>query len=542
MQVSFSHNARFVRPENKVSGQQRSPRFQGKSLAAALVDDGPMTLVILDLVAMVFPRTAEAAVMRGPDDARETFLREVFGTLANMFVMGIASSGLMKLAGRSVNKLNPKGIPAQAFVEASNLDVFSAVYKNILAQSNSPAAARKEFIDTVLSGMQSTDIQSSLNTRLHSIQVLKDFPEEQRALLKQTFLQVDKPLEDNAAEILRQGLTHSDETMASKHFDAVHQTLKNAGWGKFSRSARNRLAKIYHDNAYSLDCKVQEAFQKTTGQPVDPESEEFIVRRLQLSLSQLQSKAKQPSVIQNLSNQLDYLAHQSGMTSTVNLITDAGTSKSKGRISILTELHHFLTQFVDRTAYAVSHHKLNSKQWKTAIADKLYSGEDQGLLIKKSLGLVAAAKKAKGLYTWLPILITLATSGSLVFFNNWYTRHKYGGKIFFPGEGIPTPTKAKHNTKKHAPPEQCNNIPQTSPDEQVKSVQALYSPPAFTAQPPLYCYPSPGAAGAFLQQPLKSMPLLPARPSVLRANGYTPALLYPPATYQAQSATSWRVS
>jgi hypothetical protein len=41
------------------------------------------------------------------------------------------------------------------------------------------------------------------------------------------------------------------------------------------------------------------------------------------------------------------------------------------------------------------------------------------------------------MYTALPMFTAIMTAGAFTFFNQWLTRRKHGGKIFFPGEGVP---------------------------------------------------------------------------------------------------------
>jgi hypothetical protein len=396
-----------------------------------LVDDGPATLVAIDIFGMGLPRTIESFVSRGQDDARETFLRENFGTLGNMFVMGGASLGLMKLAGRTVNRFNPRGIPAPAFIQAETLDTFSDLYVHALKNTATPDLARKQFIQLVLSGLESSDRQNSLIARLQGIQKLATFPKEQKQLLEATLKLVfgeEHALQHlpEAQRLLRLG---REEDLLRLKDKLLNPKGGSPGWGRLSDKARETLLYMYN-----LDKQGTDSGKGTF--PLDAMASNP-KERLKLSLSRLVKKNGRSSV-DWIAQTLDRFAQDHGLTSTVHLKQDQVFILDKSRKNVLTELLHFLEQFVDRAA----HNSQKQPDWKAAVQNRLYH-QDKSSWLNRVIpsvkdGFVTAAQKSKLLYTWVPVVATLISSGVLVFFNNWYTRHKYHGKIFFPGEGVPS--------------------------------------------------------------------------------------------------------
>lgn len=417
-----------------------SPKFRGRTaekVLGRLVDDGAATLVVIDVLGMAVPRTIESYISRGSDDARETFLRENFGTLGNMFLMGGASLGLMRLAGRTINKFNPKGIPVQAFINAKTLDTFSDLYSYALETSATPKEVRSQFIDLVLGGLESTDRQSSLMSRLQGIQKLNRFPDEQKHLLQRTLVQIygQKGAEPHFKKALDLVRSEDSQSLLQLKQQLLHPQDGSPGWGRLSHEARVKMREMY---ALTRDSGKKDGVAGTL--PLD-EMATDVQGRMSLSLKQLEGSTKngkkQLSPVARVANLLDATAYQHGLTSTVNLKRDAVQSLAVGRKNMLIELKHFLEQFVDRATRDAKDHA----DWRKGIEKALYHQEKTTFPVRvfssATEGLITVAQRSKLLYTGVPVALTLMASGILVFFNNWYTRHKYHGKVFFPGEGVP---------------------------------------------------------------------------------------------------------
>lgn len=419
-------------------------------------------LVTTDGIGMILPRTAMALNMRGPDDARETFFREMSGLIGNIFLSGATSWLIVSALGNRVNFHNPHGIPAKAWISAENLQAFQTLYQNGLSGAQNIKDARKAFIHSFLEGLESTDRQLSVESRVASLKKLSAYPDIQEKMLKSTLSTVWGPYE-NAQPLVN----HYKKLLSQKSSEkllAAH--LLDHGWGKLSKSSRDKLYDYFAEkkgdfksglkgtNPY--DKMAVERIKKNrlashldsgTGRNNQAQYRKlFNQERLDFSLSDLRNEAKA------FKKAIDSEALAKGLTSTVYLksgqevLTDA-----QNRGSLMTEMKFFLEQFVDRATYAVTHDLKTGRPlgkpalWenqKQEIENKLFGITTQKGFFKKIMpqledGLVSAALKSKNAYTWLPLGITFMALGGFVFYNNYITMKKHGGKVFFPGEGLP---------------------------------------------------------------------------------------------------------
>jgi hypothetical protein len=167
----------------------------------------------------------------------------------------------------------------------------------------------------------------------------------------------------------------------------------------------------------------------------------YAQHRLNLSLSDLE---KQTELFEKTISQE---ALEKGLTGTINLRNldsaaqgaESFLSKDQNRGSFLKQVKFFLEQYVDRA----SHGATETADWKAHIRDQLFKEAKPGwkrfLLPTIEDGLVTATRKSKLMYTGVPMAVAILTAGALAFYNNYLTRMKHGGKVFFPGEGMPPP-------------------------------------------------------------------------------------------------------
>ncbi len=231
----------------------------------------------------------------------------------------------------------------------------------------------------------------------------------------------------------------------------------------FDRMAQERTASLQESFArnHGLTDLIEERFQAEQHNPnarskaairneiVNKhgfDAKTFIKQRLTLSLNHLREGAK------DFSQAVDREALLHGLTSTVELkhtfthLDQPPIQLSSNRSNLLKELKFFLEQFVDRTEYA-AHQALqeagtpNPASLKKKIDTLLFAPSHNGfwnkMLPKAEDGLVTAAMKSKGAFTWIPLVFSVGAAGALTFYNNHLTMQKHGGKVFFPGEGMP---------------------------------------------------------------------------------------------------------
>src|SRR4051794_28550058 len=86
------------------AGSVRQPHFRGVGDAVStfvgFIDSNRMAeLVMSDGLGMVVPRTAVSLTMRGPDDGRETIIREAAGLLCVTLLCGWLNHVAIRMAG-----------------------------------------------------------------------------------------------------------------------------------------------------------------------------------------------------------------------------------------------------------------------------------------------------------------------------------------------------------------------------------------------------------------------------------------------------------
>jgi hypothetical protein len=495
----------------RLSSPAKPPRFGGLgdaiSSGIGVIDHKRIfELGLTDFCAMVLPRATLAWLMRGNDDGRETFLRETSGLLGNVFLVGLASYGLLKFTENNITFYNPKGIPPAAWINAGSLEAFGKLYHQALQTTNDkmPGASyqkklletREQFIRNVLTGMESGDRQFNLAGRLASLTPAGPHdptaPDKWKALQHVVKNTCDKPQsaawldEAEKAATPHDKLTHLINTLKKpENFERLTRwgrlsaqlpefeqyfSLKNTrtpqaitGTTDFNRKARQHLEQILHQ-LQKTDPRFSHFTPEALQYPQAPEARqawkdslkaagfdydrEFSKTRLKLSGEKLQESTNA------FAEHVDKAALNAGLTDTVDLYQNNNQATreliagGKSRKTLLTELKHYLEQFVDRAGDEAEEKVARTPggDWQVAIRERLFKekkGFRHNLVPRLDDGLVTAALKSRTLYTGLPFVIAIAFGGAMTFYNNYLTKKKHGGRDFFPGEGTPPPEEAK---------------------------------------------------------------------------------------------------
>lgn len=390
---------------NPALNHQRSIQTQGKTPAAAAqpvqfagagelvssfigaIDKSrALELASSDGLGMLVPRVGVAAAFRGADDARETLIREGAGLLCVALLAGLTNRLMVKVLGNGVNLYNPHGTPADAWINAKSLRVFSNRYDEALKNSASIGDARTKFLSTILNDLESGDHKMSAAGQLNNLEALKkDIPQDVLSRL-QTRL-------------------HSED------------------WGKLTAEGKQTLQDD-HLKASTFDQDAWKAVKHLSG---DKQEKAFLKERLALSLKAIKDEGKSLET-------MNKYALEHGLTNAVNL---KGDLNGYSRDTLLKELKYFLHHYVDRAGHKAQRTVGDTgNKWKTDIQKTLFAAEGgiKKLWPSSKDGLVTATMKSKMAYTWVPISVAIAANGLTTFLNNYVTQQKYGGQVFFPGE------------------------------------------------------------------------------------------------------------
>ncbi|WP_373532897.1 hypothetical protein [Vampirovibrio sp.] len=438
--------------------QQAAPKFSGaldsfSSLIGIIDSNRHLELMASDGIGMILPRTAMAYNKRGPDDGRETFLREFSGLIGNVLITGWFGWGMLKLLGNRVNAYNPHGLALDAHINAVNMDAFNQLYEKALKESDNANEARSKFVEKVLGGLNSDNPQFMWKAQQGAFDKLNlNSPEAPKIMLK-TLSQVVG--EENAKAML--------EDVKDQPFE---QQLKILGSkldqqnGKLSEEALGKLAQMFQPKNTLAGSDLSPDAGTLT---LDKEAEARIKHwEKSKAHGEAHQKLKNPAFRQNekLKARLDIYkdskrateaflelvdktALYHGVTGTVHINDGKQTLASgQSRKNVLRELKYYLEHFVDRASHETQETAHTAKEQLLRIEEKLFKQAKGGvmahILPKAEDGLISAAIKQKHALTWVPITLAIGTAGLFTFYNQYITAQKHGGKMFFPGEVSPT--------------------------------------------------------------------------------------------------------
>lgn len=359
-------------------------------------------LLVTDFVAMVNPRFWIALVKRGIDDARETGIREVTGMIALSPMSGWYHSAMLGLSKIFAKK---KPIYFPAWVDRNAMDDFVTLFKDALHESKSPYEARQKLIERFVDGLSSTDshvVSETLRT-LSGNQLTG--PEAQLPHMLGDI--ANSPMQQEAKARLKARFSFRDESPLGGTIPidrSVQERLKEA----LSEERRRLLALPDPNMSDSLLAEKLEHYRNSMARELRIEaSAQYVPESSWLD-------ARKTDAI------------EAGFSDSVNL---GERVRGRKRDEILDHFTNFLHQFADPVLAdeqgLISKNAFHPKQ-KHAVLENMV-GPD---------GLIPYAHRIKHFLIWIPFSTALTTATSFAFINNWITKRKYNGKVFFPGEGI----------------------------------------------------------------------------------------------------------
>lgn len=248
--------------------------------------------------------------------------------------------------------------------------------------------------------------------------------------------------------------------------------ISMVGTQDFSKAAHQKLREILEQKAQSSPELAQHGIKKPSDANFHQWKETlkkaqlfdydkaFTKLRLQLSQDHL------PATTRNFAKFVDKEALHANITSTVDLYhphTDLNgqavrplVSAGQSRKDVLTQLKFFLEEVVDRAARDVKDRPRTSNQaWKQAMEQRLFGESSQSawgkLLPQANDGLATTIRKSRRVFTGAPLATAILWGFALTFYNNYLTKARNNGKVFFPGEGVPV-TDSTVTQSAHAPP------------------------------------------------------------------------------------------
>jgi hypothetical protein len=387
---SRSLEAEYLEGHVLKSGQPRFG-FDGQSLLTAgcrsmayLDSHEVVNLAFTDGAGMVVPRTGEELIYRGFTPARETFIREISGTVTNTFLAG----WLGGLAALGLNRYNARAMNFNAYIDAPSLEAYGAMAEKVLAEGRgkTPNQLREAFLTKVLEGIRSSD---TIPKRYRSHFVIRD------------------------ARGGFQGLNKD-------HIDAL---VKNHYMGTRVPVVEHEAEQVYKSSPIS---------QLATS----PKAEKLAIRSA--LTRRLFSKTAKTKFIEEAYNYATQQGHLSDEVFLKGYEAKLGTRPLK---DVLNSLRNFMIEHFNR---ALAEHgksfesALDEKSIKMLHARLFCQGGttwlQKHLLPNLKDGLVQYAMKSKLLMVVLPVAFTMFFGASVVVFNNLFTRKQNGGKKFFPGE------------------------------------------------------------------------------------------------------------
>ncbi len=410
------------------SGPTLRPTF-GRGLgdlatsAITRIDSNPLNqLLTLDVGGMVLPRTAIEYKERGPDMGRETLIREGTGALSTVFLVGWMGS-LMYLGYRlfnSVFSVDKTGVHSGSWINVKAMDAFTNALKQQVEEVpiKPVTEIRENFIRTLLQNLQATD-HVQANRITHSFL--------EKIGNKEVTEAVTKGLSEKSA----QGRLSEKALEALVKLYAPSEIMSDGTYKVFEMAMRwkniQRSYKPLQEQAERLVLKTQEWHILPKAQAMDLAFERLLDPKMRKELVRL-SQEVQGASLDHVKKMVD-VATEGGLSDRVHMTDKSGKIILKERHLpvILREIKYFLEQYMDRV---LSDPKTG--QLVEQLDDTL---KPQAMKLLDSL--VESSRKTKFWLTVVPFVVALGLSVMAAPLNNWWTKRKYAGKVFFPGEGGP---------------------------------------------------------------------------------------------------------
>jgi hypothetical protein len=417
------------------------PHFSGLGEAASWIvekidSSKAIELVTTDVLGMVLPRTGIEYGKRGPDAGRETLIRELAGTVFNVFLIGWIGSALLKVYNNRSASMNPLGLHTGAWINAKALKAFSQVFQDALKEAKTPAEAREKFVEKMLRSFRATDGHLLPEAAQMLKQVDATLATEVDKILAAGAK--DGKLSDQAVNALKKLFQHSDNAaIGTTHLEAMAQ--------QFERTLRTDPVHVGRYSEEEIAKKVAQ-FRLTQSASLVGSTQEKALLDAMVRTASETGKLSEEVILKTL----DAQGQEKTLLGARNLRTT------------LQEMKYFLEQYIDRAmgspaadAALKTRSKTAVDSWRELVTKELMGPGETNFLGKigrylpffgtpaKEMGLIPYTYRSRWFLTLLPLVLTIGVSVSVSYLNNWLTQRKHGGKVFFPGEGMPPPGETK---------------------------------------------------------------------------------------------------
>jgi len=430
------------------SAASLQPRFTGlvdgamqhaekglRSSVLGLEENTQLGLVFTDLAGMTIPRTTIEWKKRGAFCGQETFFREFTCVLANTFMTG----WLGNLAYRFLRSpyLNPLGMDHKAWIDAKSLSAYQDVLKELMASSkiNSSLQLQKAFLQTVFQRLQSTDAIAKLSSQeLKNLGVFDFshyFPD--KGMFSKAH--VDQLVETYLHGYPSSGKDNSFTQRAFNVEELVHNRIKDTVYQhEVDKAVHKATAKFLEERPAKLSAneKMLLSFIQTDARSKALEEQKLAVRRLIRRGIFIQEKPFMKALY-------DFAVTEGKMSDHVSLLdAKGGRLVSQSMSDWLSKTKYFMEEFLNRTLADPTSGRIPAKTLPLDRIKRQLLAKQKGVWAfvspKASDDLLTYAYRSKFFISVIPLAIMTSFGFSMVYINNWLTRRRTGGRIFFPGE------------------------------------------------------------------------------------------------------------
>lgn len=488
----------------------------GASNIVSVLDSNELTsLMFTDVMGMVVPRTGLEYEARGADAGRETFIREICGTLSNVYLAGWIGLLASQLFSKQLFKLNPKGIYTQSYINEQTMDAMVKLYQRALDRHTQAGGTleqvRRAFIEDTINGLA----RAEFGPRQAVAQWITDHAQ------RKNWSDTARNYLDTLAEHVNTQAVHKFPLDPDLTRQMVEVLDRYAG----KVQVWNPEKKMYQYQLIDrvVEQNLKEAVSRGTVVNTNPKAlKRFrIGERIRLSK---EARSQFNAHIETLVK----TAEKAGLTEQVHLMGKAADGsevvlKNQSLKKLLEETYNFIEQYSERAAgIEQGLEKKAGLGWikrKVPITAELRDSILQGLAGKTENGffsrlwpsledsLVAYTRKAKNYIVVGSVVVTIVLGMFVAYLNKWYTQRKHGGKTFFPGEGAPPPNQANRLAQQQrGGPSAALGKPALRPTGQMQIQMA--PPPSATH----WAFKPPGQAPTIFnhfQQSSRSKPLVP---------------------------------
>ncbi len=404
---------------------------KGRNVLSTIESDPLIGLGTTDLMGMVIPRTGIELKKRGAIPARETFFREITGTITNTFLAGwLGILAVMLFNGKITN---PKGLDMRAWIDSPSLDAYSSVLKDIFKQDKITTAddLRRAFLKNALGRLESTDNVWKL--KQYKTYCNGRLPQKELDYLVNCFL----------------GRQKGFESLVFNVEDAVKTKMKLP---QYQAEVREAMA------------AAKEAFMHKLGNQPLTKAQQILLTRARMAARRV-TLSNQERILRQLESQRLRLYEKTFLDRVYNFVINKGklseevffmdrAAKGTPVSSIgVKNIRDHLAKI--KRMSALLDHALVGQEAKLNLAavEKRLFGQlpskgatnwfQRMLMPNRAEGLIPYLCKSKYWLVLLPVLVAGTLGCYMVVINNWLTKLKTGGNDF-PGEKALMSSGGKH--------------------------------------------------------------------------------------------------